>query len=101
GGRTGRLEISCARLAHRIFEGECTNTTQAASLLKDILPNDAQFREDFRTKEEKNSRKARYLLAALEHQARLAERGGVAAAELEPGGTLTLGDVFPKSPGGG
>jgi hypothetical protein len=100
GGRTGRLEISCARLAHRIFEGGCTNATQAASLLKDILPNDDQFREDFRTKEEKHSRKARYLLAALERQARVAERGGVAAAELEPGVTLTLEHVFPKSPGG-
>ena len=99
GGRTGRLEISCARLAHRIFERKCTNTTEAASLLKDIFPNDDQFREDFRTKEEKNSRKARYLLAALEHQARVAERGGVAAAELEPSGTLTLEHIFPKSPG--
>ncbi len=100
GGRTGRLEISCARLAHRIFQRRCTNTTEAASLLKDILPNDDQFREDFRTKEEKNGRKVRYLLAALECQARVAKRGGVAAAELEPSGTLTLEHVFPKSPGG-
>ncbi|MDP9457655.1 MAG: HNH endonuclease family protein, partial [Actinomycetota bacterium] len=98
GGRTGRLEISCARLAHRIFERRCASTTEAAGLLKDILPND-QFREDFRTKEEKNSRKARYLLAALERQARAAELGGVAAAELRPSGTLTLKHVFPRSPG--
>lgn len=28
GGRTGRLEISCARLAHRIFERRCVDTTE-------------------------------------------------------------------------
>lgn len=98
GGRTGRLEISCARLAHRIFERRCVDTTEAASLLKDILPNDDQFREHFRTKEEKNSRKARYLLASVERQARVAAKSGVAAAELRPSGTLTLEHVFPKSP---
>lgn len=99
GGRTGRLEISCARLAHQIFERKCANTTEAAGLLKDILPNDDQFREDFRTKEEKNGRKARYLLSFLERQARAAKRGGVAGPELQPSGTLTLEHVFPKSPG--
>jgi hypothetical protein len=100
GGRTGRLEIACARLAHRIFEEECTTASEAAGVIKDVLPNDDQFREDFKTKQEKNTQKARYLLGSLEIQARRASRDAVAAAELEPSRiSLTLEHVFPRSPG--
>jgi hypothetical protein len=99
GGRTGRLEISCARLAHRIFEGKCTTATEARGMIKDIFPDDDQFREDFRTKQENNSQKARYLLAMLERQVRLAEMGPVAATELDPSSSVTLEHIFPKNPG--
>jgi hypothetical protein len=69
-------------------------------VIKDVLPNDDQFREDFKTKQEKNNQKARYLLASLETQARRASRGAVAAAELEPSRiSLTLEHIFPRSPG--
>lgn len=98
GGRTGRLEISCARLASRIYDGDCNTATEAFGLLKDIFPTDDQFRESFRTKEETNSQKARYLLSSLEIQARRRDMEAVSAAELEPSGSLTLEHVFPKSP---
>lgn len=99
GGRTGRLEIACARLAQRIFEGQCISASQAAGIVKDVLPNDEQFREDFKTKQEKNTQKARYLLASLEIQARRANMGA-GAAELDPSRiSLTLEHVFPKNPG--
>ena len=101
GGRTGRLEIACARLAHRIFdEEECTTASEAAGVIKDVLPNDDQFREDFKTKQEKNTQKARYLLGSLVIQARRASRGAVAAAELAPSRiSLTLERDIPRSPG--
>lgn len=98
GGRTGRLEISCARLAHRIFEGKCSTATEAASLLKDILPTDDEFRETFKTKQEGNNQKARYLLSRLERQARQSSQAVEFAEELEPSGSLTLEHVFPRSP---
>lgn len=98
GGRTGRLEISCARLAAQIYDGDCNTATQAFGVLKDIFPTDDQFLESFRTKEETNSKKVRYLLSSLEIQARRRDMGAVSAAELEPSGSLTLEHVFPKSP---
>ena len=99
GGRTGRLEISCARLAQQIYDGQCDTATEAFNLIKDIFPNDQKFREDFRTTQESNNQKARYLLSGLEQQARSSRMGPVSAHELEPGGSLKLEHIFPRSPG--
>ena len=88
-----------ARLAQRIFEGGCATASQAAGIVKDVFPNDDQFRDDFKTKQEKNTQKARYLLASLETQERRAKMGAN-AAELDPSKiALTLEHVFPKNPG--
>lgn len=77
----------------------CATASQAAGLVRDVLPNDDQFREDFKTKQEKNTQKARYLLASLETQARRAVTGAN-AAELDPSRTsLTLEHILPKNPG--
>lgn len=98
GGRTGRLEVNCARVAHRIFIGECRTASQAGELLKDVLPNDSEFKEAFNTKQEKNSQKARFILSKLENQLRLTRLSPTAARELEPSISLTLEHIFPKSP---
>jgi len=97
GGRTGRLEIACARLAHRIHDIQCNTATDAAAQLKDVLPSDTDFKEAFRTKQERNSTKARYILAELEIAARRSAAGEV-GVELEPTSTLTLEHILPKSP---
>ncbi|CAN5749313.1 DUF262 domain-containing protein [soil metagenome] len=99
GGRTGRLEISCARLAHRIYEGVCTNASEAATEIKDIFPDDDQFRESFKTKQERSTQKARYLLACLELQMRRAKMDNAFSEELHPSNSLTLEHILPKSPG--
>lgn len=83
GGRAGRLEIACARLAQSIYEGRCASASQAAGIVKDVLPSDERFRDNFKTKQEKNTQKARYLLAPLETQVRRAGMGAT-AAELDP-----------------
>jgi hypothetical protein len=95
GGRTGRLEISCARLANEIYKGRCRNGSQAFTLLRDIFPPDREFKETFKTKQERNNQKARYILLHLEHQERKqADR----LTELEPSLSLTLEHILPKSP---
>ena len=98
GGRTGRLEIACAGLAQQIFTEKVRTATEAARELKDILPNDDEFRDSFKTKQETNNRKAYYILTRLEIQARQATMDVVPARELAPSGTLTVEHVLPKNP---
>lgn len=95
GGRTGRLEISCARLGHEIYKSRCKNASQAFNLLKDIFPSDKEFKEAFKTKQERNNQKARYMLSSLERQERMRTNH---PAELEPSISLTLEHILPKSP---
>lgn len=99
GGRTGRLEISCASLANHIWGGQVKNTAEAFSEIKDIMPSDDEFREAFRTKQERNNQKASWMLTRLESQARQAQAGTFAANELEPSASLTLEHILPKKPG--
>ncbi len=98
GGRTGRLEITCAGLAHQIFTEKVKTATKAARELKDILPNDDEFQDSFKTKQETNNRKAYYILSRLELQARQATKDVITARELAPSGTLTVEHILPKKP---
>ncbi len=99
GGRTGRLEIACAALAHQIWQGKISKAGEAKKTLKDVFPSDEEFREKFKSKQEKNNRKAVFILKRLENHVRLVERSTVSARELEPGSTLTLEHIFPNNPG--
>ena len=99
GGRTGRLEIGCASLAHAIWEGEVASATEASKELGAVIPSDEDFRDAFKGKVERNSRKVTYILACLERQARKA--GGMDPSELDPAETLTVEHILPKNPGSG
>jgi hypothetical protein len=99
GGRTGRLEISCAGLASAIYSGNVKNARDAAASIPDILPSDKEFRASFELVEEKGTAKARFLLTRLESQARAAAGRASLGLELEPRTTLTLEHILPKSPG--
>lgn len=99
GGRTGRLEISCARLANRIFLGEVTTASAAREVLRDIMPSDDEFRGAFLLKQERNNQKVKYILTCLEIQARRAEGIAALGDELEPSSTLTIEHIFPKGIG--
>jgi hypothetical protein len=101
GGRTGRLEIACANLAHQIYEGKVVSTTAARQQLKDIYPSDADFKEGFKTKQETNSRKILYLLKRLEFQAMRAAEKREGGVELEPKTSLTVEHILPKKPDSG
>jgi hypothetical protein len=99
GGRTGRLEITAASLASQIWDGRVKTTKEAFKVLKDILPSDLEFRESFRTKQERSNQKASWILARLEIQARRSSEKGATAQELVPSGSLTLEHVLPRNPG--
>ncbi|MCG5531608.1 DUF262 domain-containing HNH endonuclease family protein [Halorhodospira halochloris] len=99
GGRTGRLEMSCAALAVKVWNGDVTSAKAASDELSDIMPNDNEFQEAFRYKEERNSRKASFVLSKLEKQARSTRKDDVAGGELKPSGSITLEHILPKNPG--
>jgi hypothetical protein len=95
GGRTGILEIACARLAKKIFDRKILKTSQAFKELEDIFPSDATFKDAFSVKIERNSKKAALLLKKLEVQSMREQK---LSNELSPGTSLTLEHVLPKNP---
>jgi hypothetical protein len=97
GGRTGSLEIACARLAKMIYRGEVGDASGAFGEMKDIYPPDEEFQEKFRNLEEDDNGKVSYLLRKLEIVTRRIERGPN-AKELDPGIALTLEHVLPRTP---
>ena len=105
GGRTGRLEIECARLAQAIYVKEITDASGTRTVsrasdvfreFRDVYPSDPTFEESFSLVRESNNQKAVYILRALDREMRLREDQGK-AAENEPG-SLTLEHVLPKNP---
>ncbi|HKZ40418.1 MAG TPA: DUF262 domain-containing protein, partial [Candidatus Hodarchaeales archaeon] len=54
GGRTGKLEISSAKLAEGIFSGKVETANGAKDWLKEVLPSDEDFRLAFLNKQERN-----------------------------------------------
>jgi hypothetical protein len=91
------LEIACAQLAHKIFQGEVTTAIEAQRELKGLHPSDNDFRDAFVRKEESTNVKAAYLLRRLEREARR-ETKGANAKELDPGASLTVEHILPKKP---
>jgi hypothetical protein len=98
GGRTGRLEISCASLAKQVYAQEIKTAGEVRQALRDILPSDEDFREAFRTKQESNTRKVAYILRHLELQARRAAERKEGGIETEPNQNLTVEHVLPRRP---
>ncbi|WP_455284718.1 hypothetical protein, partial [[Eubacterium] cellulosolvens] len=67
-----------------MFNKKVKSASEAFAALRPIFPSDTDFKNAFESKQEKNSRKARYVLEAIELQERRARGGGVAAGELRP-----------------
>jgi Protein of unknown function (DUF1524) len=99
GGRTGRLEITAASLAVQIWDGRVKGAADAFRVMRDLYPADDEFRDSFRSKQERSNQKASWILSKLEGQARQTAGLGHAARELEPSGALTLEHILPKHPG--
>lgn len=95
--RTGRLELSCSELSHQIYEGKVTSATSAFNLIKDLYISDEEFKIDFISNREKNSKKIRYVLAVLEAEKRRRE-GKELKIEYDAIDSLTLEHILPKRP---
>lgn len=95
-GRTGGLEIACARVARGIAHGELSGSAAVWSQLSAIVPGDEDFLQDFKRYSEPKATIAKYALRRLEAIARQQETG--TASELEPGDNLTLEHILPQNP---
>ena len=95
GERTGRLEISCARLAKKISDGKIETAGAAFDELSDIYPKDSEFQDAFNHKTERTNNKAQYLLTAIERE----EQRLAGKTVIESFGDLTVEHVLPKNPG--
>lgn len=64
--RTGILEKTLGRLCQGIWSGKITNSSEAYSLMGEILPDDSTFFQKFQTHIEPKAARVAYLLAMLE-----------------------------------
>ena len=106
GGRTGKLEIECARLAEAIYSGKISDANGQRKIATahdvfqechEVYPSDPVFEDDFASARETNNQKAVYILRGVERELRRKEQQ-TRAAENEPG-SLTLEHICPKNPG--
>ena len=97
GGRTGAIEIGCARLAERVWSKEIARASDAREALTSIYTSDADFREAFIRKEGLTNQKTLYLLGMIEAEERQRRRQSQ-SKELEPSQALTVEHVLPKNP---
>jgi Protein of unknown function DUF262/Protein of unknown function (DUF1524) len=95
--RTGALETSAAKTAKAIADKKATTASAAWKELKSIVPNDEDFKLAFARYSESTAKVAKYVLSALELEARRRDTGSF--AELEPSPQLTLEHILPQSPG--
>ena len=97
--RTGRLEITSARIAHRIFRGELNTPSKVWKEFSSMVPSDKEFVEDFRMWSEDRSYRARYILAELEKAEFKQSNNGANPEESPLWEELTLEHIFPMNPG--
>ena len=97
-GRPGRIESLGARAAREVTSGNITKASEVRQSLSELYVSDADFKSEFAKKTERESKKARYLIAGIERQAVLRE-GKHLTDELRPD-AVTLEHIFPKSPSG-
>jgi hypothetical protein len=98
GGRTGLLEIASAKLAAEIYQGKIKTAMEAYRALREIFPNDKEFYESFKIKQERTNTKAQYLLKRLEEKLRARQLDGMAASELTLK-ALTVEHIYPANSG--
>lgn len=98
GRRTGAIEISCARLAEKIWTCEVKTASDAHKALNSLYTSDLDFRTAFIKKGGLTNQKAAYLLRMIEFEERKRKLGGT-AQDLEPGKYLTVEHILPKNPG--
>lgn len=99
-GRTGRLEIEAARVAQSIYARKLKTAAAVWKQLRQIIPSDQEFREDFTRYEETRALRARWLLRELELQEwrRQNPRKPLQHAPVTDPEKVNLEHILPKNP---
>ena len=96
-GRTGLLEIACAKLARGIADGTLKSPERVWSEVAHLVPADGDFKQAFCRYTETNSSRARYVLTELERTAYRVANG--TDREVAPTEDLSLEHILPRNPG--
>jgi hypothetical protein len=96
-GRPGRMESLGGRTAKAVTDKKITTATKVFEEVRELYIPDADFEARFTSKHERESKKAAYLLAGLERQARQ-QKQDEHWREIKPD-VVTVEHILPKSPG--
>jgi hypothetical protein len=95
--RSGNIEDTMARVAHKVFKGELKTKDDVKKEIAGIIPLDEQFNQAFQTATVSKAQYARYYLRAMEQ---------VAQSEPDPWyipnadrDAMTLEHILPEEPG--
>jgi hypothetical protein len=99
GGRTGRLELTIARIAPAVSSGTLKTAAAIWRELLPIIPLDEEFSQDFQFYSETKMARAKYIFTELEIAKRRSNSSG-RKSELKPdtSGGLTIEHILPKNP---
>jgi len=98
GGRTGALEIECAKVAHGIYERRIPDAATAFKEFRSVYTTDEKFKAALRDMRKASAAKTIYLLKGLEREAqRVAASGPVAGIQLDA--DIAVEHIYPQSPG--
>ena len=97
GGRTGALEIECAKVAQGIHDGKIPNAATAFKEFRSVYPSDEAFRTALQDMREASGPKTVYLLKRLEEEARR-QATSEPVAGMAWDTDLTVEHVIPKNP---
>jgi hypothetical protein len=99
-GRTGKLEIQSAGIAHGIYSGHFSSAKAAADGMKDLIPPEPEFIEDFQRYEDPKANRVRWILRELEIQKWIQANPGQAPqnAPIEDPDKITLEHILPRNP---
>jgi hypothetical protein len=102
--RTGALEITCARMANLVWQGQLRTDADLWDSVRSIMPTDEEFRGDFLRYSEKTASRVAYFLGQLEktfRQTQGLEARGLDEVSHHPSDADVIMDfVLPREPSG-
>lgn len=95
---SGVVETHFCNCAKEIFCGNIKTLKNLIEALRQLIPNDAEFFEDFKTARSSKPLLARFLLRSLERTLRTKELGDEELIPNQSKEIVTLEHIFPKNP---
>lgn len=95
---SGSVEIPFSTVANKVFSEEIKTTDEIKKALRDVIPNDEQFKIKFEIATVSNEKLARYYLRAMEMTAKNVKEPWFLVND--DGQVISLEHVLPKKPEG-